>query len=419
MAHGRLDESAEETLPAFGRLDGSDDAPSPALNASPTDSAAASAEEVAAAFASASAFAAAAAAASTEAGAGANPSGRTSEGVRSIMGTSRTQTEAAGAAVAVDTSWIPTGYWPGGGRYPLDATAAVAACAAFAADGNLVALQWARTQGCAWDRGRCMQVAATGGHLGVLKWIRNEVASEVAGAAAGAGPGEGVGGGPAPTSAARRRRQRARDAKTAAGEAVAAALAARAEFTTAMSTPPRCSRLAVKASAALSPRGANLQAGANQAAAAADDAWWTRGGSKRTTTSAAAAAGAAADKTLAGSLGPRPEEMAAAAAHAMQSAQAWRAAEAEVLRRREHVAKALEGFRDVNATLRALKSDAEALDSDLKESAMTMTAIDAAGRESSLAHTQAAALRRRVEEEQAAAAWLDGDRHTDAGRRLA
>jgi len=71
--------------------------------------------------------------------------------------------------VAVDRLWIPTGFWPSGGGYPLDATAAVA-CAAFAGDGNLTALQWARTQGCAWDSSTCERAlggAAVGAGAGV------------------------------------------------------------------------------------------------------------------------------------------------------------------------------------------------------------------------------------------------------------
>jgi hypothetical protein len=41
----------------------------------------------------------------------------------------------------------------------------------FAANGWLGVLQWARANGCPWDRWTCAN-AATGGHLDVLQWVR-------------------------------------------------------------------------------------------------------------------------------------------------------------------------------------------------------------------------------------------------------
>lgn len=83
-----------------------------------------------------------------------------------------------------------------------------------------------------------------------------------------------------------------------------------------------------------------------------------------------------------------------------------RAAAAEASRR-THAAAVLEGFRDVNEALRVLESDAEALEVDLNASSATMSAIDAARHEQSMAHmqvlaSQARGIRRRVEEEEAA-----------------
>ena len=42
---------------------------------------------------------------------------------------------------------------------------------AAARGGNLGVLQWARENGCEWDKRVCSQ-AAEGGHLGVLQWAR-------------------------------------------------------------------------------------------------------------------------------------------------------------------------------------------------------------------------------------------------------
>ena len=108
-------------------------------------------------------------------------------------------------------------------------------------------------------------------------------------------------------------------------------------------------------------------------------------------------------------------------------AEAAEAVEGAEALRREHAAKVLEGFRDVNAALRALESDAEALETDLLASTATMSAIEAARRERSMAHmqvlaSQAANIRRRVEEEEAAGeaarAMIEVERLEKARARL-
>ena len=54
-------------------------------------------------------------------------------------------------------------------RVPVGSDLFVGACAWIARPGNLEVLQWARENGCAWDRHTCA-CAAEGGHLEVLQW---------------------------------------------------------------------------------------------------------------------------------------------------------------------------------------------------------------------------------------------------------
>ena len=44
-------------------------------------------------------------------------------------------------------------------------------CTQAAQGGHLTVLQWARANGCPWDEGTCAY-AAQGGHLAVLQWVR-------------------------------------------------------------------------------------------------------------------------------------------------------------------------------------------------------------------------------------------------------